>query len=68
MEFKRRTRAGMKQGTHRATYDALVCARLLSHLATPPGRAPLALAELLDATVRKAATSQAADDAAATLF
>ncbi|MGW6200746.1 3'-5' exonuclease [Kribbella sp. NPDC055110] len=53
---------------HRATYDALVCARLLSHLATPPGREPLALSELLDATVSKAATRQAADDAAATLF
>ncbi|MGW5191739.1 3'-5' exonuclease [Kribbella sp. NPDC004138] len=53
---------------HRATYDALVCARLLLHLATPPGREPLALAELLDAAVRKVATSHAADEAAATLF
>lgn len=53
---------------HRATYDALVCARLLSHLATPPGRVPLALSELLDATVSKASTSHAEDQAAATLF
>ncbi|MEV6268978.1 3'-5' exonuclease [Kribbella sp. NPDC051936] len=53
---------------HRATYDSLVCARLLSHLATPPCREPLALAELLDATVGKAATSLSADEAAATLF
>ncbi|MET9272157.1 3'-5' exonuclease [Kribbella sp. NPDC003557] len=53
---------------HRATYDALVCARLLSHLATPPSREPLALAELLDVTVSKDATSRSADEAAATLF
>ncbi|TCC30521.1 3'-5' exonuclease [Kribbella sindirgiensis] len=53
---------------HRATYDALVCARLLSHLATSSGREPLTFAELLDATVGKAATNNAADGAAATLF
>jgi DNA polymerase III epsilon subunit-like protein len=53
---------------HRAAYDALVCARLLSHLATPPGREPLAFAELLDTTVGKTATNNAADEAAATLF
>ncbi|GAA3111722.1 DNA polymerase III epsilon subunit family exonuclease [Kribbella aluminosa] len=52
---------------HRATYDALVCARLLSHLATLPGRQPLTLAELLDATAGKAATGTTADEAA-TLF
>lgn len=53
---------------HRATYDALVCARLLSHLASSSGRQPLAFADLLDATVGKAATNNAADEAAATLF
>jgi exodeoxyribonuclease X len=53
---------------HRATYDALVCARLLSHLATSSGREPLTFAELLDGTVGKAATNNAADGAAVTLF
>ena len=53
---------------HRATYDALVCARLLSHIATPPGREPFTLAELLDATAGKATTHSAADEPAATLF
>ena len=53
---------------HRATYDALVCARLLSHLATSPGRGPLTFAELLDAAVGKAATNNAADESAATHF
>lgn len=53
---------------HRATYDALVCARLLSHLAMSLGHEPLTLAELLDATVCKVATNNTADEAAATLF
>ncbi|WP_433169703.1 3'-5' exonuclease [Kribbella sp. CA-247076] len=53
---------------HRATYDALVCARLLSHLATSLGRGPLRLADLLDATVGTAATNSVADEPAATLF
>ncbi|MFG1909441.1 exonuclease domain-containing protein [Kribbella sp. NPDC048928] len=53
---------------HRATYDALVCARLLSHLATPPGREPLTFASLVDATVGKTATSNAAVEVPATLF
>ncbi|MFG1625454.1 exonuclease domain-containing protein [Kribbella sp. NPDC049227] len=53
---------------HRATYDALVCARLLSHLATPPGREPRTLAELMDATVRKSTTATAGEEPAATLF
>ncbi|MFG1817479.1 exonuclease domain-containing protein [Kribbella sp. NPDC049174] len=33
---------------HRATYDAIVCARLLKRLATPNGAEPLTLDELLD--------------------
>jgi exodeoxyribonuclease X len=53
---------------HRATYDAIVCARLLAHIATPAGREPLTVAELLDASAGKATTSHAADEAAATLF
>ncbi|HZX08211.1 3'-5' exonuclease [Kribbella sp.] len=53
---------------HRATYDALVCARLLLHLAALPNREPLTLAELLDAAARKAATGHVPDEAAATLF
>ncbi|MGZ0146010.1 hypothetical protein ACXJJ3_02965 [Kribbella sp. WER1] len=44
---------------HRATYDAIVCARLLLHLATPPGRQPLAFAQLFSGT---------ADEPTATLF
>jgi DNA polymerase III epsilon subunit family exonuclease len=48
---------------HRATYDALVCARLLTLLATPPGHEPLTLAELLQNTV-----GTTVDDAAATLL
>jgi exodeoxyribonuclease X len=41
---------------HRAAYDALVCARLLAFLASPPGMAPLSLADLLlnpEKTARK---------------
>jgi len=53
---------------HRATYDALVCARLLSHLATPAGREPRTLAELMDATVRKSTTGAAGEEPDATLF
>lgn len=53
---------------HRATYDAIVCARLLTHLATPPGRDPLTLTELLNTMAGKAATDSAADEPAATLF
>lgn len=53
---------------HRATYDAVVCARLLSHLATSPGREPLTLAELLDAAGGSAAANNASGAAAATLF
>ncbi|MFD7160027.1 exonuclease domain-containing protein [Kribbella sp. NPDC059898] len=52
---------------HRATYDAIVCARLFVHLATPPGREPLTLAELLNTAPNKS-TTDAADDPAATLF
>jgi exodeoxyribonuclease X len=52
---------------HRATYDAIVCARLLVHLATPPGREPLTLTELLNTTAGKT-TADAADEPAATLF
>jgi DNA polymerase III epsilon subunit-like protein len=51
---------------HRATYDAIVCARLLVHLATPPGREPLTFTELVN-TVGKT-TADAADEPAATLF
>lgn len=51
-----------------STYDALVCARLLSHMATSPGHEPLTFAELLDATAGKAVTDNAADEAAAKLF
>ncbi|MEU4194161.1 3'-5' exonuclease [Kribbella sp. NPDC026611] len=53
---------------HRATYDAIVCARLFVQLATPPDREPLTLTELLDATATKATSKKAADEAAATLF
>jgi DNA polymerase III epsilon subunit-like protein len=52
---------------HRATYDAIVCARLLVHLATPPGGEPLTLTELLNNTTGKT-TADAADEPAATLF
>jgi DNA polymerase III epsilon subunit-like protein len=52
---------------HRATYDAIVCARLFVHLATPPGRDPFTLAELLHTALNKPATD-AADEPAATLF
>jgi exodeoxyribonuclease X len=55
-------------GPHRATYDAIVCARLLVRLATSTGREPLSLSELLDATSGKTATGNAADESAATLF
>jgi exodeoxyribonuclease X len=53
---------------HRATYDAIVCARLLAHVATPPGREPLTLTELLDTMAGKAPTDSDADEPAATLF
>ncbi|MFI5695409.1 exonuclease domain-containing protein [Kribbella sp. NPDC051586] len=53
---------------HRATYDALACARLLSHLATSPGHEPLTLAELLDTTAGKTASNKAPVEVAATLF
>lgn len=53
---------------HRATYDAIVCARLLVHLASPPDRDPLTLAELLDTMGGKASTGGAANEPAATLF
>ncbi|MFD7160037.1 exonuclease domain-containing protein [Kribbella sp. NPDC059898] len=49
---------------HRATYDALVCARLLSHLATPTDRQPLTFTELLEPATTKSST----DDTTATLF
>lgn len=41
---------------HRATYDALACAHLLSKLATPPNQTPLTLPQLLNpqATPNKA--------------
>jgi DNA polymerase III epsilon subunit family exonuclease len=52
---------------HRATYDALVCARLFVHLASPLGREPLTLAELLNTPPNKT-TADAADEPAATLF
>lgn len=32
---------------HRAAYDAIVCARLLAHIATPPESEPLTFADLL---------------------
>ncbi|MFF4195192.1 exonuclease domain-containing protein [Nonomuraea sp. NPDC001831] len=49
---------------HRAAYDALVCARLLAHLAT--GAEPLPLAALLtDPTTSREGST---DDAAPTLF
>ncbi|NRQ30673.1 3'-5' exonuclease [Nonomuraea sp. NN258] len=57
--------AGLR--SHRAAYDALVCARLLAHLASPPGAQPLPLAALLtstEASPRKGPT----DDTAETLF
>ena len=53
---------------HRATYDAIVCARLLAHLATPVDGEPLTLTDLLDTMAGKTATGSAADEPAATLF
>ncbi|WP_327634541.1 3'-5' exonuclease [Kribbella sp. NBC_00482] len=53
---------------HRATYHTLVCAQLLAHLATPPGREPRTLVELMDATVRKSTTDTAGEERAASLF
>jgi DNA polymerase III epsilon subunit-like protein len=53
---------------HRATYDAIVCARLFVHLTTPPSRDPLTFNELLDTVAAKPTTNSAADDPAATLF
>lgn len=50
---------------HRAEYDALVCARLLVHMATPPGRAPFTLADLL---TTPAIEGGEGDDAPAALF
>jgi len=45
---------------HRATYDALVCARLLTRLASPPDRPALTLTELLG--------NEGPDDKAEALF
>lgn len=53
---------------HRATYDALVCARLLCQLATAADREPLTLTELLDTTTSKSSAVGAVDEAAAALF
>jgi exodeoxyribonuclease X len=53
---------------HRATYDAMVCARLLERLATPGDGKTLSLLELLDISASKAAVLPAADESAATLF
>lgn len=52
---------------HRATYDAIVCARLLAHIATPARHKQLTLAELLETSAGKATTGPA-DEQAATLF
>lgn len=48
---------------HRATFDAIVCARLLTLLVTSPGHEPLTLAELVQNTV-----GTTVDDGAATPF
>jgi DNA polymerase III epsilon subunit-like protein len=48
---------------HRATYDAIVCARLLTRLASSGGDQPLTLDELLDAKPERRS-----DGSAATLF
>ncbi|GAA1554712.1 exodeoxyribonuclease X [Kribbella sancticallisti] len=53
---------------HRATYDAIVCARLVAHLASPVDGDPLTLTDLLDTMAGKASTGSSADDPAATLF
>ncbi|MGW6276162.1 3'-5' exonuclease [Kribbella sp. NPDC055071] len=53
---------------HRATYDAIVCARLFARLAAPPGRDPLTFDELLDIVATKTTTNTATDYPAATLF
>lgn len=42
--------------------------RPVTHLATPPAREPLTLAELLDAARAKTTSNNAADEPAATLF
>jgi DNA polymerase III epsilon subunit-like protein len=53
---------------HRATYDAIVCARLLARLASPAEGHPLTLTDLLDTMAGKASTGSATDEPAATLF
>jgi DNA polymerase III epsilon subunit family exonuclease len=50
---------------HRAAYDALACARLLAHMASPPERSPLALADLLTTGVRRGGDN---GDSATALF
>jgi DNA polymerase III epsilon subunit-like protein len=53
---------------HRATYDAIVCARLLAQLASPADRHQLTLTDLLNIAHGKTSTDTAADEPAATLF
>ena len=50
---------------HRATYDALVCARLLVHLAAPRGGVPFTLSDLL---TTPAMVGGECDEPPATLF
>jgi DNA polymerase III epsilon subunit-like protein len=45
--FKLHQEPAPGHGPHRAAYDALACARLLAHLATPADGSPHALGELL---------------------
>jgi exodeoxyribonuclease X len=53
---------------HRATYDALVCARLLAHLATPPEGEPRTLADLLRSSATTSPKGGGGDESATALF
>lgn len=51
---------------HRATYDALACARLLTHLAAPPNRPERTVGDLLDQTTKTVRARN--DDSTPSLF
>jgi DNA polymerase III epsilon subunit-like protein len=65
-ELKLSTGLPASLAPHHAAYDALVCARLLTHLAT--GAEPLPLTALLTDPTTSREGSTDADDAAPTLF
>lgn len=53
---------------HRATYDALVCARLLTRLAAPPEARPRSVGDLFDQPERRKSGGGTGDDSATALF